>query len=135
MATLNLCSFIGHLGKDPVMNSTPDGLAITKFSLAVDEYTGKKSSAGDKKEKPPLWLDIVCFGKIAETVTALLHQGSQVYVQGRLSKRTYTDRGGVERLAIEIIASDVQLLDPKKAAAQAASTGDDDAQGLLDEPF
>lgn len=135
MATLNLCTFIGHLGRDPVMNYTPAGLAVASFTLAVDEWKRGGTSGEGKKEKTTTWLDIVCFRELAETVNALAKKGSQVYVQGRLTKRTYTDRLGVERLAVEIIATDVQLLDPKPAATQAASPESLDPLGHLDEPF
>jgi len=107
MATLNQCSFIGRLGKDPEMNYTPNGKAVTKFSIAVDQ---------GKTEKP-MWLNITCWDKLAERMNTYLYKGAQVYVQGRLQINTFTDKNKAERQAIDIVASNVQLLDKKLDSA------------------
>jgi single-strand DNA-binding protein len=112
MATLNQCSFIGRLGKDPDMSYTPNGKAVTKFSIAVDQGKGQKA----------LWLNIVCWLELAERMNEYLYKGAQVFVQGRLQISTYTDKNQVERQAIEIVASNVQLLDKKIETAQEPET-------------
>ena len=103
MATLNQCSFIGRLGKDPELQVTASEKAkpYAKFSLAVDQ---------GKSEKP-LWLNITCWDKLAETVEKYAKKGMQVFVQGKLQIRPYKDRHDVERLSVEIIATVVQLLE------------------------
>ena len=101
MATLNQCSFIGCLGKDPEMNYTPSGKAVTKFSLAVDQG----------KNQDTLWLTIVCWNDLAERMNEYLTKGQLVFVQGRLILRPYQDKNKIERQAIEIIASTVQMLE------------------------
>jgi single-strand DNA-binding protein len=101
MATLNQCSFIGRLGKDPEMNYTPNGKPVTKFSLAVDQG----------KDQKPLWLTIVCWNDLAERMHEYLSKGQLVFVQGRLVLRPYQDKQQVERTAIEIVASTVQMLE------------------------
>jgi|SRR5947209_6364701 len=101
MATFNQCQFIGRLGKDPEMNYTPNGKAVTKFSLAVDQG----------KDQKPLWFTIVCWNDLAERMNEYLTKGQLVFVQGRLILRSYTDKQKVERQAIEIIASTVQMLE------------------------
>ncbi len=108
MATLNQCSFIGRLGKDPNMCYTPNGKAITKFSIAIDLGKGQK----------PLWLDITCWNELAERMSQYLYQGAQVFVQGRLQKNIYTDKNSVERISIEIVAANIQLLDKKADNAE-----------------
>ena len=108
MATLNQCSFIGRLGKDPNMNYTPNGKAVTKFSIAIDQGKGQK----------PLWLDITCWSDLAERMSKYLYQGAQVFVQGRLQKNTYTDKNNIERTAVEIVAANIQLLDKKIDTAE-----------------
>ena len=80
MATLNQCSFIGRLGKDPEMNYTPNGKAVTKFSLAVDQGKGQDT----------LWLTIVCWNELAERMHEYLSKGQLVFVQGRLVQRLRT---------------------------------------------
>jgi single-strand DNA-binding protein len=103
MATLNHCNFIGHLGKDPVLDVTKDGKPFTKFSLAVDQGKGKQ----------PLWLNITCWDKLAELMEQFLYKGAQVYVEGRLQISTFTDKKGAERQAVDIVATNIQLLDKK----------------------
>ena len=107
MATLNQCSFIGRLGKDPEMNYTPNGKAVTKFSIAIDQGKADK----------PMWLNITCWDKLAERMNAYLYKGAQVFVQGRLQINTFTDKNKAERQAIDIVASNVQLLDKKLDSA------------------
>ena len=72
MATFNQCQFIGRLGKDPVLEVTPNGKPHTKFSLAVDQG----------KDQPTMWLNVTCWDKLAETVEKYAHKGMQVFVQG-----------------------------------------------------
>lgn len=112
MATLNQCSFIGHLGKDPELAVTGEGKPYTKFSIAVDQGKGKKA----------MWLNITCWDKLAERMEQFLYKGAQVYVQGQLQISTYSDKNGVERQAVDIRASNVQLLDKK------AENADEQAQ-------
>jgi single-strand DNA-binding protein len=118
MATLNQVSFIGRLGKDPEMNYTPSGTAVTKFSLAVDQG----------KDQKALWLNIVCWSELAERMNTMLYKGALVFVQGRLALREYKDKNQVDRLAVDIVASVIQLLEKNKNAnakeGEEASEGD-----------
>ncbi len=111
MATLNQCSFIGHLGKEPDMSYTQNGNAVTKFSLAVNQG----------KDRPALWLTIVCWNELAERMNTMLFKGAQVFVQGRLAPHGYTDREGVARQALDIVATMVQLLE--KSQKRSEETG------------
>lgn len=107
---LNKIMLIGNLGKDPEMNYTQGGSALTKFSLAVNR--SYKTSSGEKRDETE-WFNIVAWDKLAETCNTYLHKGSKVFVEGRLTQRKYTDKNGVERTAIEITAQDVEFLDTK----------------------
>lgn len=114
MPTLNQCSFIGYLGKDPVLDVNSEGTPFTSFSLAVEE-TKKKT----RKKHEPMWLNITCWGKLAELMEKFLFKGALVYVQGRLQLSTpYTDKSGVLRQSIDIIANDIQLLYKKPEDAE-----------------
>ncbi len=104
MATFNQCTFIGRLGKEPELTVTNDGKPITKFSLAVDQG----------KNQPAMWLNIVTWDKLAETIATYAYKGMQVFVQGRLAIRPYKDKNGVDRQAVEIVASTVQLLEKRQ---------------------
>ena len=113
MATLNQCSFIGHLGKDPELEVTSEGKPYTKFSLAVDQ--GKDKQGRNKK---PLWLNITCWGDLAERMEKYLYKGAQVFVQGKLQIATYEDKTTkTERQSVGIEATIVQLLDKKPDGA------------------
>jgi single-strand DNA-binding protein len=107
VATLNQCSFIGHLGKDPVLEVTSEGKPFTKFPLAVDQGKGKD----------PMWLNITTWDKLAETVERFARKGTQVFVQGRLQLQKYKDRSNTERQRVDIVATIVQILDKKPDAA------------------
>src|SRR5205085_4954909 len=104
MATFNQCQFIGRLGKDPEMNYTPNAKPVTKFSLAVDQGKGQET----------LWLNIVCWNELAERMNEYLSKGQLVFVQGRLVMRSYLDKTQVKRVAIDIVASTVQMLEKGK---------------------
>jgi single-strand DNA-binding protein len=104
MATFNQCSFIGRLGRDPELNYTPNGKSVTKFSLAVDQGKGQET----------LWLTIICWNDLAERMNEYLTKGQLVFVQGRLVVRPYVDKTKVQRVAIEIVASTVQMLERGK---------------------
>jgi single-strand DNA-binding protein len=95
MATFNSCQFIGRLGKDPDFSVIPSGTSVAKFSLAVDQG----------KDKQAMWLNVVAWDKLAEIVEKYAEKGMQVFVQGRLQMRSYEDKSGVKRLAVNLVAS------------------------------
>ena len=117
MATFNSCSFIGRLGKDPDFNVLASGKPVAKFSLAVDQ--GKDSQG---KSNPAMWLNIVAWEKLAEIVEKYACKGMQVFVQGRLVVRSYDDKNGVKRQAVDVVASTVQLLEKRTTPEQAGSS-------------
>ncbi|OQX27119.1 MAG: hypothetical protein BWK80_06930 [Desulfobacteraceae bacterium IS3] len=105
MAGLNRITLIGNLGRDPEVRYTPDGLAVTNFSIAVsDKYKG---------EERTMWFRIIAFGKTGEIAGEYLSKGKQVYVEGRLQTSEWTDRDGKTRFSLEVIASNLVLLGSK----------------------
>lgn len=134
---MNKVILIGRLGKDPEMSYTPAGLAVTKFSIAVNHYS--KSQTGERQEET-WWYNITSFGKQAETCNSYLKKGSKVYIDGRLTPRKYTDRNGAERVSLDVILNEMENLTPRD---QNGSSGGgfvggsvDDALGELDDhPF
>lgn len=106
---LNKVMLIGNLGRDPEFTVTGEGTAIAKFSLAVSRTFTVK---GEKKEETE-WFNIVAWSKLAEICEKYLHKGSKVYIEGRLSQRKYTDKEGVQRLSVEVIASEMVMLSPR----------------------
>ena len=136
---MNKIMLIGNLGKDPEMNYTPSGVALTKFSLAVNRVT--KSSTGEKQEETE-WFNIIVWRQLAEVCNTYLHKGSKVFIEGRVSQRKYTDKNGIERYTFDVVASDMEMLTPKSAqsgsssAFLAGSPDETDPLGNLeDHPF
>lgn len=133
---LNKIMLIGNLGRDPELNVTSDGTPVTKFSLAVSRNT--KTNTGERKEETE-WFNIVAWRQLAEICERYLHKGSKVYIEGRLTQRKYTDREGVQRTSVEVIASDMEMLTPKSAsggseAYSAVGAGDSNDPFLPDYP-
>jgi single-strand DNA-binding protein len=115
---LNKIMLIGNLGRDPELNVTSDGTPVTKFSLAVSRnYT---TSSGEKREETE-WFNIVAWRQLAERCERYLHKGSKIYIEGRLTQRKYTDREGVQRTSVEVIANDMEMLTPKSASSGSES--------------
>lgn len=106
---LNLCQFIGNVGKDAEVRYGPDGGAVAKISVAVTEEWKDKS--GEKKERTT-WVSVVCFGKLGEIVGQYVKKGAKVYVQGRFSVRDYK-KDGETKYVTEIIGDKVLMLDKK----------------------
>jgi single-strand DNA-binding protein len=110
---LNKIMLIGNLGRDPELNVTSDGTPVTKFTIAVNRNV--KTQSGERREETE-WFNVVAWRQLAETCERYLHKGSKVYIEGRLTQRKYTDREGVQRTSVEVIATDVQFLDPKPSS-------------------
>lgn len=106
---LNQCNFIGRLGKDPENRYLPSGDAVCNFSIAVG-WKGKDKEGVE-------WINISCFGKLAEIAGEYLHKGKQVFVSGRFSTRKYQDKEGNDRYATQINADRIQLLGSKPEGA------------------
>ena len=119
---LNKIMLIGNLGRDPDMNVTGDGTPFTRFSIAVNRRT--KNAQGERTEETE-WFNIVAWRQLAELCNTYLHKGSKVYIEGRVTQRKYTDKNGVERTTVEVIASDVEFLSGKHQGAAEADLGDE----------
>ena len=127
---MNKIMLIGHLGRDPELQVTSDGTPVTKFSLAVSR--SYNSSTGERKEETE-WFNIVAWRNLAERCEKYLHKGSKVYIEGRITQRKYTDRDGIQRTAVDVIANDVQFLTPKSATVGAGSYAGNSSDS--DDPF
>ena len=115
--SLNLCQFIGNLGKDVDMRSTPAGLSIANFSIAVAD--GYKDKQTQQQVDATEWVKCVAFGKLADICGQYLHKGSSVYVSGRMKTRKF-DKDGQTHYATEIAIEEMQMLDGKSDAKPAA---------------
>ena len=108
---LNKVQIIGNLGADPEMRSIPSGAGVTNFRVAVSR--NRRGTDGNMVDETE-WFRVVAFDsggyKLAELCNQYLRKGQKVYVEGRLQSRKYTDKDGVERTSVEIIASEVIML-------------------------
>ena len=120
MASVNKVILIGNLGRDPESRFMQDGTQVCNISLAMSEKWIDKS--GSKNEKTE-WVNVVFYKKLAEIVTEYLSKGSQVYVEGRLETRKWTDKNGIERYTTQIIANEMRMLGGKKDSAESNGSG------------
>ncbi|MBV9258758.1 MAG: single-stranded DNA-binding protein [Ktedonobacteraceae bacterium] len=136
---MNKIILVGNLGRDPEMSYTPNGMAVTKFSLAVNRVT--KSQSGERQEETD-WYNITAWGKQAETCNTILKKGQKLYVDGRFTPRKYVDRSGAERISFDVTVNDFEILsskDPHQGGSSGFVGGnidENDALGDLDDhPF
>ena len=97
---VNKAIILGRLGQDPEIRYTKDNKAVATLSVATSE-SWKDKQTGEKKEQTE-WHRVVLFGKLAEVAGEYLRKGSQVYIEGQLKTRKWTDQQGVERYSTEI---------------------------------
>ncbi|MDJ7444663.1 single-stranded DNA-binding protein [Salmonella enterica] len=100
---LNKVMLIGHLGQDPDVRYLPNGNAVAMLSLATSD-TWKDKQTGEQKERTE-WHRVVIYGKLAEIAGEYLRKGSQVYIEGELRTRKWTDQSGQERYTTEVVVS------------------------------
>lgn len=105
---LNRIILIGRLTKDPDLRYTPNGVAVAKFTLAVDRRQVKD------REKETDFIDVVAWQKLAENCANYIGKGRLVAVDGRLQIRSYDDNQGIRRKAAEVVAENIKFLDKAK---------------------
>ena len=130
---MNKIIIIGNLGRDPELNYTPSGTAVTKFSVA-DSRRWRDKQSGEQREETT-WFNIVAWDQQAETCNQYLHKGSKVFIEGRMTSRKYTDKDGNERTAWDVRLLDMQMLDPKGQGSSSSSSGGFDEMSGDDVPF
>ena len=121
MASVNKVIIVGNLGKDPEMRSFPNGDQVANVSIATTDRWKDKTS-GEMKEVTE-WHRISFNGRLAEIVGQYLRKGSQVYVEGSLRTRKWTDKDGLEKFTTEIRADQMQMLGSRQSMGD--SGGDD----------
>ncbi|WP_321840817.1 single-stranded DNA-binding protein [Paraburkholderia bannensis] len=106
--TVNKVILLGRLGADPEVRYLPSGMAVANLNVATNE-TWKNKDTG-AQETSTEWHRVVCFGRTAEIASEYLRKGGQVYVEGKLTTRKWTDKSGVERYTTEIKVDELQLM-------------------------
>lgn len=115
MSSINKVILIGHLGRDPETRYMPNGEAVTNLALATSE-SWKDKNTGEKKEQTE-WHRVTIYRKLAEVAGQYLKKGSQVYFEGKLQTRKWTDKDGVERYTTEVIVDTMQMLGSKSGGS------------------
>ncbi len=152
-------TLIGNVGRDPQMRYTPDGVAVTDFSVATKETISKTLPNGGERSCPQgwkesyngrnwevtIWWRVTCWRRLAETANQYLTKGQQVFVEGNVggeaaegtqNPRVWTGNDGVPRASYEITASTVRFLGSRESAA-GASLGEPPPEGFEEDtlPF
>ncbi len=138
MISFNKVILIGNLTRDPEIRYTPGGTAVANFRMAVN----RKYKQGDEFREEVCYIDIVVFGKQAESCGQYLNKGSGVIVEGRLQEKRWESEEGQKRSKHEVVAQTVRFL-PKRQDATggaertttgaSAPSGGGAASGLEDE--
>lgn len=121
---VNKVILVGNLGQDPEVRYMPSGGAVANITIATSESWRDKQT-GEQKEQTE-WHRVVLFGKLAEVAGEYLRKGSQVYIEGQLRTRKWTDQQGVEKYTTEVVVNvggTMQMLGGKKEGGQPGGNG------------
>lgn len=112
---LNCAVIMGRLTADPELRTTPNGISVTSFSVAVDRSYQR---AGEERQTD--FINVVAWRNTAEFVSRYFRKGSMIAVQGSIQTRNYEDRNGNKRTAFEIVADNVSFCGSK---SESGTTG------------
>ena len=137
MSGVNKAILLGNLGKDPEIRRLDDGRAVANFSIATS--VSYKNKAGEKVTNTE-WHNIVLWSPLAEIAENYLKKGSQVYIEGKISNRSYEDKEGVKKYISEVVGRDITLLGRATESQQqndSSSTENDNPEAVQEDdlPF
>ena len=107
---LNKAMIIGSLARNPEMRITPSGKPVTTFSVGTSRTW---NSSDGQKHTETEWFNIVAWGELADRCNQSLSKGQQVYIEGRLQTRKWEDTEGTKHSSIEIVASEMIMLESR----------------------
>ena len=120
---LNSVCLMGRLAADPELRHTQTQTPVTSFRIAVDRTFQPKG-----QEKVTDWIDIVAWRNTAEFVSKYFRKGSMIAIQGSIQTRSYTDKEGNKRTAVEVLADNVFFGDSKRDGGNAPAVNRFDSQ-------
>ena len=132
---VNKVILVGNLGQDPEVRYMPSGGAVANITLATSESWRDKAT-GEMKEQTE-WHRVVLFGKLAEVAGEYLRKGSQVYIEGQLRTRKWTDQSGAEKYTTEVVVNvggTMQMLGGRQGGGAPAGGGQSQQQGGWGQP-
>ena len=106
MASFNKVILLGNLTRDPELRSTPNGTPVATFGMAMNRRSGQ----GDERKEDVCFVDIVVFGREAETASEFLSKGRQALIEGRLQWRSWEGQDGQKRNKHEVVAERIQFM-------------------------
>ena len=124
MASVNKVILVGNLGRDPEIRTFPSGDRVANCTMATTE-SWKDKQTGERRELTE-WHRLTFRGGLAGIVEQYLRKGSQIYVEGSIRSRKFTDKEGVEKSITEINVSEMTMLGSRQGAG---GPGGDDAGG------
>ena len=118
MSGVNKVILVGNVGKDPEIRNLEGGAKVAKFSLATSE--SYKKPDGTKVDTTE-WHNIVLWRGLADVAERFVRKGSQIYVEGKIRSRTWDDKDGIKRYAIDIVGESMTLLGRKQEDPNASA--------------
>ncbi|MDR2851624.1 MAG: single-stranded DNA-binding protein [Burkholderiaceae bacterium] len=122
MASVNKVILVGNLGRDPETRTFPSGDQVCNASLATTDRW-KDKQTGEMREATE-WHRLVFNGRLAEIAAQYLRKGSQIYIEGSIRTRKYTDKDGIEKYATDIRVDQMQMLGSRQGQGAPMSEGD-----------
>lgn len=110
----NLVVLTGRLTADPELKTTPSGVSVTTFSIAVS----RRYKAGEETQAD--FINIVAWRQTAEFITKYFKKGSMIGIEGSIQTRRYTDKEGKNRTVFEVVANNAQFVESKRDSAPGA---------------
>jgi single-strand DNA-binding protein len=119
-SSINKVILVGRLGADPELRYTPGGNAVCKMSLATNlVYLDKDKQRQERVN----WHKVVTWGRQGEVCKQYLTKGQQVYVEGRIENRSYTDKTGVKRYVTDVVSDAVVFLSRRGEHGEGSDSG------------
>src|SRR5690625_3167543 len=132
--SLNRVVLVGRLTKDPDLRYTPNGVAVTNFTIAVNRPFQNKETGKNEAD----FINCVVWRKPAENLAEYMKKGSQIGVDGRLQSRSYKDKDGKTVFVTEVVADSVQFLESRQSSNQSSQRQVDayhNELGINNDPF
>lgn len=107
---MNKIILIGNLTRDPELRTTPNGVSVCDFTIAVNDRRGRSQQQGGNGQDSAQFFRVTVWRQLGETCQKYLAKGRKVFVSGPLTARTYQANDGTTRVSLEVTADDVEFL-------------------------
>ena len=105
---MNKVVLIGNICKDPELSETNSGVAVCRFSIAVN----RRRTSADAEQQTDFF-NVTAWRGLADTISRFCKKGNKIAVTGQIQIRTYEDREGAKRTSVDVVAEEVEFLSPK----------------------